>query len=75
MQVCLDAADEIKLTNPNIEYIREVLGLAKETLIKMQMGVATRLKDNARCIRITIKLKDLMFNQTKVRELRFRCSP
>jgi hypothetical protein len=114
MQVCLDAADEIKLTNPNVEYIREVLGLPKETLIKMQMGVvrasclvsspcaharalavsrsrcsswrlpdthcdpllsclqATRLKDNARCIRITIKLKDMMFNQTKVRAV-VRC--
>ena len=67
MQVVLDAADEIKLSNQSIDYIRDVLASPKETLIKMQMQVATRLKDHARCIRITIKLKDLMFNQTKVR--------
>jgi hypothetical protein len=35
--------------------------------LKLSSGLqATRLKDNARCIRITIKLKDMMFNQTKV---------
>jgi hypothetical protein len=31
--------------------------------MKMQMGVATRMKDNARMIRITIRLKDTMFQK------------
>jgi len=66
MNVVLTAADEIKLSTDTVEYFRDLLTVQpKETFIKMQMGVAARLKDHHRSIRITIRLKDILFEKQK----------
>ena len=69
MKSVVQRADAVRLTTPEIEQLRTLLfNTPEEKFVQLQLKATVALKDPARGIRVTIRLKDLFFKKAVSRE-------
>eukprot|EP00954_Amorphochlora_amoebiformis_P010726 836779-Amorphochlora_amoeboformis.AAC.1 len=62
MQNVIDRAEQINYVTEDIKYLKHMLyDLSPEKFAQEQLKAAVRSKDQDRCIRITIRIKDMFF--------------